>query len=247
MPFNPLNAVGIIGASIGLRGKHQREEVDDLGSCFAFRQPTHFLTASHCVPTDVKLARIVMPGAPAPIPVASALYHPTADLALVTIDAENLSYKAYWEPFWDLVGNWTMGEDFMAFGYPMDTVISEDPGPTPRLFRGHYQRFWPHKVGSFFYVAGELSIASPSGLSGGPVFRPGAQVMVTGMVTSNLESTTYSEEVTERTRDGATVTTRLRKVVSYGVAVMLSGVADWLNQFVPAHELQRPEPPAFQP
>ena len=56
------------------------------------------------------------------------------------------------QPFWNYVANWSMGEDFIAFGYPMDTIVTEDPGPTPRLFRGHYQRFWPHKAGNFFYL-----------------------------------------------------------------------------------------------
>jgi hypothetical protein len=188
-----------------------------------------------------------MPGAPAPIRFAGVEHHPDADLSLLTIDRDALDYEPYWEPFWNFVTNWQVGEEFMAYGYPVDTLVDDDDRrPTPRLFRGHYQRFWFHRAGPRFrYVAGELSIPAPSGLSGGPVFRPDALPMLTGMVTANVDSTTYSDEVEERSRDGVIVErTLLKRIVSYGVAVMLSQLAGWLDERVAAHEHQRPPPPA---
>jgi hypothetical protein len=241
---NPLNSIGIIGAVNAAKSADRRVEVDMLGSCFTFRQATTFLTARHCVPDDISIGRLVMPGAPEPVPVASVEHHPHADLSIITIDQSKLDYQPYWEPFWNFVANWQVGEEYMAFGYPTDTVVTEDPGPTPRLFRGHYQRFWFHQAGPRFrYLAGELSVAAPTGLSGGPVFRPTAQVVVTGMVASNIDSTTYTDEVVERTRDGETERTTLKRLVSYGVAVMLSELGAWLDERIPAHRVERPPAP----
>jgi hypothetical protein len=188
-----------------------------------------------------------MPGAPGPVPVVSAEHHPHADLSVLKIDTAALGYKAYWQPFWNFVSNWSMGEEFMAYGYPVDTLDDEtEPRPKPRLFRGHYQRFWFHQAGpKFSYLAGELSFTAPSGLSGGPVFRQGAPQMVTGMVTANIDSTTYSDEVEEKKQDGKTVEkTVLKRIVSYGVAVMLSEVGPWLDERIPAYVHPPHEPKA---
>lgn len=231
------NSVGIVGAIVDAGG---RAEVASLGTCFSFRQKDHFLTAGHCVPDDEGAAGLIMPGGPGPIPIVSFEHHPTADLSLLRINTRALDYKVYWQPFWDFVGNWGMGEEFMAYGYPVDTLDDEaEPRPKPRLFRGHYQRFMFYRApgGRFGYLAGELSITAPGGLSGGPVFRQGAPEMVTGMVTANIDSTTYSDELVEKERDGVTVErTLLKRIVSYGVAVMLSEVADWLNDRVPPYQ-----------
>jgi hypothetical protein len=242
---NPLNSVGVIGVVREAEPGARRVEVDDLGSCFTFRQPTTFLTARHCVPEDLSVGRLIMPGAPDPIPFSKVEHHPHADLSMITIDPDNLGYKPYWEPFWNFAANFQVGEEFMAYGYPIDTVVAEeDLGPAPRLFRGHYQRFWFHRAGTRFnYVAGELSVPAPAGLSGGPVFRPDALPIVTGMVTSNVESTTYTDEVVERTRNGSTERTILKRLVSYGVAVMLSELAPWLDDLIPAHQVERPPTP----
>jgi hypothetical protein len=40
-----------------------------------------------------------------------------------------------------------------------------------------------------------MSIPAPAGLSGGPLFRPGAPPMVTALVTENLQSTTFLDQI----------------------------------------------------
>jgi len=134
-------------------------------------------------------------------------------------------------PFWDFVSNFELGEEFFAFGYPEDTFGPSRGGVTPRLFKGYYQRYMTYHspVSNCSYNAGEMSIGAPPGISGGPVFRPGALPMVTGMVTENLEATTFLDEVEEVERAGTIVERRMhRKVINYGVALLLDSHGEWL-------------------
>jgi hypothetical protein len=137
------------------------------------------------------------------------------------------------EPFWGAVGNYSLGEQFHAFGYPED-VAADVPGPTPRLFTGHFQRFFDyHSFAGFRYPAGELSLPAPAGLSGGPLFRPGAPQMVTGLVAENFESRTTLESVEEVSGGGERTIHTTARVISYGVAVMLAPLGEWLTEHVP--------------
>jgi hypothetical protein len=140
------------------------------------------------------------------------------------------------EPFWGAVGNYSLGEQFHAFGYPED-VAADKPGPTPRLFTGHFQRFFDYRsFAGFRYRAGELSLPAPAGLSGGPLFRPGAAVMVTGLVAENFESRTTLDSVEEVSREGDRTTYSTVRVIAYGVAVMLDPLSGWLDEHVPAFD-----------
>ena len=106
------------------------------------------------------------------------------------------------EPFWDSVASQGLGDDYAAFGYPED-VAADTPGPTPRLFTGHFQRFFDHSsYAGYNYRAGEMSLPAPAGLSGGPVFRRQAPVMVMGLVAENFESSTTLHAVEEITEEG---------------------------------------------
>ena len=67
--------------------------------------------------------------------------------------------------------------------------------------------------------------------------------MVTGLVTENIDSTTNSYSVEEKQRDGVTIERTVNhRIVSYGVAVMLSEVGAWLDERVPAYEHPPHEP-----
>jgi hypothetical protein len=128
-----------------------------------------------------------------------------------------------------------LGEDFAAYGYPTEgpSPTSTSDVPTPRLFRGHYQRFFQYSDDRYSYVAGELNIPAPAGISGGPLFNPGALMVLTGIVAGNIE--TYStlswrEEVSE---GGVERVEMHHRVIEYGIAVMLSSVQDWLDYVMP--------------
>ena len=138
--------------------------------------------------------------------------HPEADLAVLRVDRDAAQGV---EPFWRALPA-RFGEPFIAFGYP-ENVFGEDSGqPTARLFRGHYQRFFEnHSRMGYRYEAGEMSIPSPRGLSGGPLFRVGAPMYALGLAAENFQSTTGLE------------------VISYGVAVMLAPLEGWLDERLP--------------
>jgi trypsin-like peptidase len=199
-----------------------------LGSCFSVRGSDMFLTAAHCVgKLDASALVVRSAGIPERRVVLRVVRHPSADLALLEVaKAEEEGV----EPFVYAVSNWSLGEDFFAFGYPED-VFGDYPGaPTPRLFKGHFQRFiqtYKSKLG-YEYFAAELNIAAPAGLSGGPLFRAAAPVVL-GIVTENLESTTFLDSVEQVFRDGQTTRTTYQKVITYGVALMLSPLKEWLN------------------
>jgi Trypsin-like peptidase domain len=222
---------------IGLLLRAVENDVKFLGTCFAFRQPTHFLTAAHCVAEVAEHELAVALPLGGLYRVQRVVTHPNADIAVVTLVGmpDNRT-----QPFWNPVDPHGLGDEFFAFGYPEDT-FGEDPRvPTPRMFKGHFQRLFPHKSHlGYRYQAGELNIACPSGLSGGPVYRPAAPVMVLGVAAENLKSTTYLETVEDVERDGVRVITKIHSMIEFGVCVMLSPLIDWLNVNVPT------EPPYY--
>ncbi len=224
--IGPLNMNPLLATGLVMRAEPRGDTF--LGSCFAIRDSGFFLTAAHCI-GDLEASSVVVrsAGTPERRLVLSIVRHPSADVAVLEIakaDEEGV------EPFVYAVNNWSLGEDFYAFGYPEDLFGENQGRPTPRLFKGHFQRFIPTYQSklSYLYFAAELSIPAPAGLSGGPLFRAGAPVVL-GLVTENLESTTYLDSVEDVLRDGRTTRTTFQKVITYGVALMLSPLKQWLN------------------
>lgn len=232
MAFNPLQATGMLY----VQNEHGDESF--AGSCFLFREDNVVLTAAHCVPPSIAGARIMLSYPKREMPVLDIRRHPSADIA-VLVCGEEYAYRnesGYPETaFWDGVNNWSLGEGFNAFGYPSEgPSFDAEPGPTPRFFAGYFQRFFRYGSHSGYqYLAGELSIPAPGGLSGGPIFRPGAAPMVTGLVTANAESYAVTDSIDDVQQDGTRYRQESRRVLTYGVALMLSEVGDWLHVEVP--------------
>jgi len=204
-----------------------------LGSCFAFRRADSYFTARHCIgdlPTDdiAILQPAVHPQQV--LRVRDVVRHPTADLAILRVGEE---HSRSVHPFTDWAGNYFLGEDFWAYGYPEDLLRRRTQVPTPRIFKGHYQRYFSHQSPlGYCYDAAEMSIPAPHGLTGGPVFRDVAPLVVTGLVTENLESPTVlwkQEESTleERMTQGALDPP---PVISYGVVLLLDYHGPWLEE-----------------
>jgi hypothetical protein len=231
--WSPVRATGVLlaGAPPNVTGL--------LGTCFAFRHPTYVLTAAHCIadlgPTEMCIAlpthfdRLREP--------AEIVRHPEADIALLRL--ESIEDDAGTHAFRDAHSN-PSASDFFAFGYPTG-VLASDSMPEPRLFKGHFQRFifpFQPEGSNYRYVAAEMSIPSPAGLSGGPAFHTVATDLVIGMVTANLSSSIAGgeESLEEVLPDGTIRKTIYRHVVNYGIALILNDVRDWLDEHVPPTE-----------
>lgn len=217
--------------AVGLLMQTGKSVPNFLGSVMAYRDETHFLTAAHCVGQleSSQLSVTLTLGATRVISVQSVIRHPTADLAILVTGSSGLSH-----PFRNYRKRPEVGEEFVAFGYPENVFAVEAREPTARLFRGHYQRFYRHESYlGYAYEAAELSIPAPAGLSGGPVFLETSMDEVVGIVTENLESTTVLESVEEIQAPGKERREVFRKVITYGVAVVLRDVGDWLDHHIP--------------
>ena len=224
--MNSLNAVGLVFQ------ERSDAAMAFLGTCFSYHQRTHFLTAAHVVKDKaVESLVILSPNEGVFCPLRECHIHPTADAAVLVLKSQG---REIVEPFWGCVGNYALGEEYFAFGFPEDYRGPNEGRPTARLFRGYFQRFMQHKSHmGYSYVGGELSTPCPGGLSGGPLFRPGAPVMLTGLVTENIEAATFLDEQEIVLRDGKIVNEHYRRVINFGVALMLNTIEDWLDQHVP--------------
>jgi len=227
--FNASPAVGLLFHVDGATSSF-------LGTCFAFRRATHFITAAHCTGSlppkqlAIGLPLIRRDGAFA---VASVDRHHEADLAVLRLAASGSDAPGL-DPFPDFATGFTMGDQFYAFGFPQDVFGERATQPTARLFRGHFQRYMRHQSRhGFHYNAGEMSIGAPAGLSGGPVFRLGDGGLVAGLVTENRESTTFLDSVEEIQTDGKTQKKQYVEVINYGVSLLLDSLGEWLATQVP--------------
>jgi hypothetical protein len=232
MPFDPLSAIGVVSAT-----DDRRTSVT--GTCFLFRHDYVAITASHCVPNNDISLLLVFPRTHRIIPVVSVSKHPDADVAVLQGEpsATDTQVSHPDNAFWDCVANWGLGEEFLAYGFPEETNPQGAATAQPRLFVGHYQRFFPFESPSgFHYLAGEMSVPAPGGLSGGPLFRRGAPQMITGIVTTNHDSYTISDSVEEVENNGRVYRAESRRIISYGIALMLNTVKPWLINVVPERE-----------
>lgn len=204
-----------------------------LGSAFAFRKKTHFLTAAHCI-GDLAHSSVYL-GSPAlnaghATPVVSITRHPKADVAVLEVAAEG-TYRV--DPSFILARNFGYGSDVCALGFSEETTEENTVKPMARVFRGSLQRFFPH-TGQFKhqYAAGELSFPAPAGLSGGPVLMMPQAIHLVGIVAENFESTTYLHSWEEIQEDGTRHSERVHRVIQYGVFVQLEPLEPWLNRAV---------------
>ena len=169
--------------------------------------------------------------------ISSIKRRPTADIAVLRAadilpKSDENGYPSH--AFWDGVSNFQLGEQFMTYGFPVAAPSPDMQSgvPAPRLFLGHYQRFLTYAEHRYRYLAGEMSIPAPAGLSGSPMFRPGAHLMITGLVTTNLTAYSTLDSIEEEEKGGAVYRYESRRVIEYGLALMLGGVAGWLKDVV---------------
>jgi hypothetical protein len=227
------------GVCLLVRTDSKPEHPVFLGSCFSFRTRDRFITAAHCVRgLDAAAIGVFAPKAEKTHIIDSMMIHPKADVAILR--ARALLPRHEIEPFVGLVSQSAVGDNFMAYGFPEDVFGPTARRPTPRLFKGHFQRYFPHESHlGYNYFAGEMSIGCPAGLSGGPVFADdSAEVYrVHGVVTENLRSTTVLDAIEEHASEGKTSRQVYREVINYGLCVMLGELGQWLDKHAPAESV----------
>lgn len=213
-----------------------------LGTCFAFRQTNIWLTAAHCV-AGLEPNSLFVKLSGRTFPVAEVQTHATADLALLDLGSD--TWPGGVEPFIEIVEPPWLDGEFIAYGFPEDAqpLDTLENKPIERMFRGFVQRRMLYRRGGFEYVAIEMSIPSPAGLSGGPLFNPAQGSGLLAVAVENVQSTTYvGREVSET--EGMLTTKRIEtNFVQYGVAVLLAPLAEFLYEQVP---LTARLPPAEQ-
>jgi trypsin-like peptidase len=215
--MNPLHNTGFL---------LQRESRGVRGSCFVFRYPNRFLTAAHCVdgaaPADLA---VFLPSAGTAFEVAAVIPHPTADLAVLHVPDVQENHITW--PHYLVFDDRAWGVDFASCGY---VDVSD---PTLRVFRGHVQRFFNHSSHmGYRYVAAELSIGCPVGLSGAPLFNSTHMGRLYGVVAENIRTETEVETVLEVEKGNVINREKMARVIHYGLAVWLHDVLGWLDQLV---------------
>ncbi len=227
--MEPRNAVCLL-----VHRPENQTEPAFLGTCFSFRSNNRFLTAAHCVGgEDTEAPDVYSPITGENLKVVNIERHPEADVAVLTTER---SLRHDIDPFPDHTSRYEIGESFNVFGFPEDVLGANRKTPVARLFKGHFQRFFNHESGmGFRYAAGELNIACPGGLSGGPVYRANDLIYrVDGVVAEDFKSRGRLDSVEEKEHDGKTTRDSYWEVINYGVCVMLVDIRDWLKKHAPA-------------
>ncbi len=215
-----------------------------LGSSFAYMSSRVFLTAAHCVMAAGGSQIGVFVPEPRGLTITAAddvVVHPEADLAIVRVaDApppDPLFQITEHElgPFRGNLAAAAPGTDYVAYGFPEDvfdrSARLRSPTVVARTFKGYFQRFLQHRSHlGYAYEAGELSTPCPAGLSGGLLYPADHPGLLFGMVTENLESYTTLEEIEERTKAGEVARIENRRVITYGIALMLEPVHTWIHE-----------------
>ncbi|HEV8232706.1 MAG TPA: serine protease [Thermoanaerobaculia bacterium] len=234
---SPLEAVGVV-----YRGQEPNDEY--LGTCFALYFPRKcFLTAAHCIgdlPAHELFVVTQIWGQTESV-VERVIKHPTADLAILVLPPDS---GVMARSFWGCAG-YQLGEDFYAYGYPVDVLGENAKRPTARLFKGHFQTFSKFRSldGRYEYEAAELSIPCPAGLSGGPLFNMADQRFAIGMATENRDSRTTLDSWEEEQQGSEVRKSIYQEIIRYGVALLLKPLEPWLkSQIIEPYKTPVPKP-----
>jgi hypothetical protein len=233
--FEPVTAVALVGT-------HSEGVIRATGSAFRFGHDRVLLTARHCVGPLELAVRFQRVGVSV---VERVIEHPDADIAALVLRGAPDATRTR-QAFGEISRVGFGGDEFMSYGFPTEgpSYDAAAETPIPRVFVGHYQRFLEYaSSGSLPYRAGELSITAPAGLSGAPLFRRHNPAGVTALVTANVETYAVVDSLDEVEADGRRSRVESRRVLSYGIALLLVGVREWIHDGIPWREVGGIDPP----
>lgn len=219
--MNPINAIGAISM-------HHNGEETFLGTAFCYKSPRFLLTASHVIPSDPKLLSVTFPYTQRILVPTKIARHESSDVAALACTSGHVNNRQVdgIEYFRAIEKNLQLAADFITYGYPEDISLGDGSTPTPRVFKGYFQRLFKFASSRGHYTAIELSVSCPAGLSGAPILLYGNASTLAGIVAENVETTTELRE--EEAEPGKIVT--YRRVINYGVAVRLADITSWIDE-----------------
>lgn len=199
--------------------------VTPAGSCAAYRSPQTFLTAAHCLRED-RSSHIYVPGHD-PTPVTRSEVHETADLAVLHAPQAGI----YGEPFTGIAESLVEGGDYTGFGFPVEGAPTD--APVGRVLRGYFQRYMPYTSNDGRrYFAAEMSAPAPGGSSGSVLVLSNAPDRAAAVVARNHDSWMTVERIEELESGGRVNRVEVRKVITYGIAVVLHSHREWIDEMV---------------
>ena len=204
------------------------DSVSIAGTCFPFRDRSVFLTAAHCVPVGIEV--VVLQGRSHQRRALAIQRHPSCDIALIRTEPGSSPYDSDSLAIISAVASdLLMGGDFLTFGHPVEGGV--EARATGRLLKGHFQRYFSYMSPSGrSYWAGEMSVATPAGHSGGPVVRATAPHVLDGIVTANYDSYVVLDQVEEVEDENRVLRIESRRIVTYGITAMASNFSGWLAE-----------------
>jgi hypothetical protein len=220
--MNPINAIGAISL-------HSGDNEIFLGTAFCYKSPRFLLTAAHVFPDDLSLISVTFPYAKKVLIPTKMAKHDEADVVALACEEKHINNRSVdgIEFFTSLKSNLELAGDYITYGYPEDISLTKGPTPTPRVFKGYFQRLFLHESNfDYKYSAIELSTPCPKGLSGAPVMVFGNASQLAGLVAESIET---SNELHVEEAEGSE-TYVYRRVINYGVAVNLATIENWIEE-----------------
>jgi len=219
--MNPLNAIGAVTM-------HFDEKDVFLGTAFCYKSSRFLLSSSHVIPDNPRLIAVTFPYTGKILVPTKMARHDNSDVVALSCTEGHVNNRDVEgiECFQSITKDLKLADDFITYGYPEDISMDKKPTPTPRVFKGYFQRFFTYSSSRGKYPAIELNIPCPKGLSGSPIMVYGNVSSIVGIVSENVET---SSELHEEEKD-ASEKFIYRKVINYGVAVRLSDVEEWIEE-----------------
>lgn len=201
---------------------------DFSGTCALIFNRNTVITAAHCVDFELDQLFVFTQGEGVRKVVERHL-KTESDLAILKLPSSERSGME--SQVFDGVSQTVHAEgEFVSFGFPSNTPNLDDV--KSRTSMGHVQRIFPYKdtVGNE-YLASELSIEAWPGMSGSVISYKQDPNRIFGVITQNHESYETIDRYEETKTDSYTKIVEVRKIVSFGIASMLSGHKEWIESF----------------